>query len=444
MEFAGQRITVMGLGRFGGGVGVTRFLAERGADVLVTDLDAEDKLAESLGAIRDLVDSGRVRLRLGGHNVSDFTTCDLVVANPAVPRPWENRFLRAAGAAGIPVTTEIRLLVDSLPTRDRVVGITGSAGKSTTSAMIAHALERLGERVHLGGNIGGSLLGRTIGTHDWVVLELSSFQLHWLGQGPAWSPRVAVITNITPNHLDWHGDMEHYRACKLTMARRDGPRDVAVLGEGVAYAGGRRVVRVQAADQRGRLSVPGEHNRANARAAVLAVAAALEKENNSDFARRVEESLADFAGLPHRLCLIGERDGVRYFDDSKSTTPESTLLALGAFGAEVARVHLIAGGYDKGMDLTPIAQRAGSLAGLYCIGATGPGLASLAAGAEAVFACGTLEKAVEHARRRAKPGEVVLLSPGCASWDQFVNYEARGKAFAAVVQGARATAGGAR
>ncbi|MBX3377283.1 MAG: UDP-N-acetylmuramoyl-L-alanine--D-glutamate ligase [Phycisphaeraceae bacterium] len=442
MEFAGQRITVMGLGRFGGGVGVTRFLAERGADVLVTDLDPEDKLAESLGAIRDLVDSGRVRLRLGGHNVSDFTTCDLVVANPAVPRPWENRFLRAAGAAGIPVTTEIRLLVDCLPTRDRVVGITGSAGKSTTSAMIAHALGRLGERVHLGGNIGGSLLGRAIGPHDWVVLELSSFQLHWLGQGPAWSPRVAVITNITPNHLDWHGDMEHYRACKVSMARRDGPRDVAVLGEGVVYADGRRVVRVHAADQRGRLSVPGEHNRANARAAVLAVLAALEKEHDSDFARRVEESLADFAGLPHRLCLIGERDGVRYFDDSKSTTPESTLLALGAFGAEVARVHLIAGGYDKGMDLTPIAQRAGSLAGLYCIGTTGPGLASLAAGAEAVFACGTLEEAVEHARRRAKPGDVVLLSPACASWDQFVNYEARGKAFAALVRGARATAGG--
>jgi UDP-N-acetylmuramoylalanine--D-glutamate ligase len=444
MEFAGQRITVMGLGRFGGGVGVTRFLAERGADVLVTDLDPEDKLAESLGAIRDLVDSGRVQLRLGGHNVSDFTTCHLVIANPAVPRPWENRFLRAAGAAGIPVTTEIRLLVDSLPTRDRVVGITGSAGKSTTSAMIAHAMERLGERVHLGGNIGGSLLGRAIGNHDWVVLELSSFQLHWLGQGPPWSPRVAVITNITPNHLDWHGDMEHYRACKLTMARRDGPRDVAVLGEGVEYAGGRRAVRVHAADQRGRLSVPGEHNRANARAAVLAVLAALEKEHDSDFARRVEESLAEFAGLPHRLCLIGERDGVRYFDDSKSTTPESTLLALGAFGAEVARVHLIAGGYDKGMDLTPIAQRAVSLAGLYCIGATGPGLASLAAGAEAVFSCGTLQEAVEHARRRAKPGEVVLLSPGCASWDQFVNYEARGRAFAAIVQGARATAGGAR
>lgn len=441
MEFAGQRITVMGLGRFGGGVGVTRFLAERGADVLVTDLDPEDKLTESLSAIRDLVDSGRVRTRIGSHNVSDFTTCDMVVANPAVPRPWDNRFLRAAGAAGIPVTSEIRLLVDCLPSRDRVIGVTGTVGKSTTSAMTAHALQRLGERVFLGGNIGGSLLGQPIGPRDWVVLELSSFQLHWLGQ--SWSPRVAVVTNIAPNHLDWHGDMEHYRACKMSMARREDPRDVVVLGERVEYNGSRRAVRVNVTDRRLALAVPGEHNQLNGRAAVLAVLAALDREHDDAFVRRVKETLSDFAGLPHRLCFVEERGGVRFFDDSKSTTPESTLLALDTFGAEASRVHLIAGGYDKGMDLTPVAARAGSLAGLYCIGATGPTLASLAAGAEAVFASVTMEAAVEHAKRRARRGDIVLLSPGCASWDQYVNYEERGKRFVALVQGQMAKARGA-
>src|SRR5690606_11231147 len=142
---SGRRVTVMGLGRFGGGLGVARFLAAQGADVLVTDLDAEDKLRDSVAALRPLIDAGSVRLRLGEHNVSDFTTCDLVVANPAVPRPWANRFLRAAAAAGIPITTEIGLAVARLPDRRRVVGVTGAAGKSTTAALIAHILRARGE-----------------------------------------------------------------------------------------------------------------------------------------------------------------------------------------------------------------------------------------------------------------------------------------------------------
>src|SRR6185295_17272156 len=139
-DLAGKRVTVMGLGRFGGGAGVTRWLVSQGARVLVTDLEKTAELKTPLDGLRGLIDKGEVTLRLSEHNVSDFTTCDLVVVNPAVPRPWENRFVRAAQAAKIPVTTEICLLAERLPDRSRVIGVTGSAGKSTTSAMIHHVL----------------------------------------------------------------------------------------------------------------------------------------------------------------------------------------------------------------------------------------------------------------------------------------------------------------
>ncbi len=230
-SFEGLRVTVMGLGRFGGGVGVTRWLVERGASVLVTDMAPAEKLAEPLGDIDDLVRRGVVRTRLGEHNVSDFTDTDLVIANVAVPKPWENRFLRAAQAARVPVTTEIRLTIDRLPSRERTIAITGSAGKSTTSAMIHHALRTLGLPTAFGGNIGGSLLPEIerggITRETRVVLELSSAMLHWLGD---WSPRVAVFTNFSPNHLDWHGTLEHYRASKMRILRAQRPGDAAVLG----------------------------------------------------------------------------------------------------------------------------------------------------------------------------------------------------------------------
>lgn len=463
IDLAGKRVTVMGLGRFGGGIGVTRWLCARGADVLVTDKDGEADLADSVAQIGGLVGTGQVRLRLGEHNVSDFTDTDLVVANAAVPKPWDNRYLRAAEAGGVPITTEISLTVGELVRRGaaRTVGITGSAGKSTTTAMIHHALTAVlgpkGQKVVMGGNIGGSLLGEmeSIGPGTIVVLELSSAQLYWLGRTvePRWSPRVAVVTNLSANHLDWHGDFGHYGASKRSMLEGQRAGDVAVLGAGVwAWREGTRAraVMVEPGSISVRLRLPGEHNRFNAAAALEAcMAVAPEADRGA-----LLGAIADFGGLAHRLQLVDEvpavgGDGaVRFYNDSKSTTPESALKAVeaiaGAEGGALGRIHLIAGGYDKGSDLSPIARLAGELAGLYTIGATGRTLAELAGGAggagDRVHACETLGRAFGVAASRARGGDVVLLSPGCASWDQYVNFEARGDEFVALVK-AQAGAG---
>lgn len=431
MELSG-RATVMGLGRFGGGVGVTRYLASRGMDVLVTDLEPAARLAGSLERIADLVSSGQVTLRLGEHNVSDFTTCDLVVANPAVPHPWDNRFLRAAEAAGVRVTTEIELAVDALR-GTRIVGVTGSAGKSTTTALIDHVLREMGERVHLGGNIGGSLLerGGSVRAGDVVALELSSFQLHWLN---GFAPDVAVVTNLEPNHLDWHQSAAHYRASKERLLAWQRAGQAAALGPGVrdwaTRPGVRRIEIDEDAAVTG-LLLPGAHNELNAAVAVEACRALLGGAFDESAAIAAART---FAGLPHRLRHVGTFEGVRFYDDSKSTTPQATLLALESFPAERAagRLHLIAGGYDKGQDLAPIALASEGLKGLWTIGKTGDALAR-AAGPRGVC-CGTLEDAMDRVREWATAGDVVLLSPGCASWDQFENYEQRGHRFAALAR----------
>ncbi len=454
----GKRVVVMGLGRFGGGVGVTRWLAHPphdAASVLVTDLDPAEKLTESIEAIRPLIERGLVELRLGEHNVSDFTTCDLVIANPAVPTPWENRFLRAAGAAGIPIATEIGLVVERLPRGCVTVGITGTVGKSTTTAMIAHALRAaLGDarRVVMGGNIGGSLLDdvESLDASSIVVLELSSAMLYWIGEQKVrggWSPKVAVCTGFAANHVDWHGSVEHYLASKRILLAHQAPGDTCVLGPGLgAWAGGMRakVVNVERAEFPAALMAPGAHNRQNAAVALAACRAAAPEADPAKFVA----ALAGFEGLAHRLELAARAKlgapptgEIRCYNDSKSTTPEATLTAVAAVleipGVRRANVHLIAGGYDKKIDLGAIAKLiAGDepIGGLYTIGATGPAL-DAASGGRAI-ACGTVEAAVRRAAGRMRAGDVLVLSPGCASWDQFTNFEARGDLFRALVRDA--------
>lgn len=444
-SFEGKRVTVMGLGAFGGGSGVTRWLAGRGADVLVTDMKKPEELRESVEEIRDLTDSGRATLRLGEHNVSDFTDTDLVVANPAVPKPWDNRFLRAAEAAGVPVTTEMQLLAQHLPESSVTIGVTGSNGKSTTSAMIAHVLAACDRKTLFGGNIGGSLLPKLdseMGATRFVVLELSSAMMYWLGRD-RWSPRVAVVTTFGPNHLDWHGSVPHYLASKQEILRHQRTGDVAVLGADAKQwttAAGVTRIEVGGLDLVDGLRIPGVHNQRNAGVALRAALAA-DPTVPRDAAIA---ALRTFGGLPHRLELVGEiaaqGGSARCYNDSKCTTPEACVLAVLAFEEDplvgAGRVHLIAGGYDKKVDLGSVAALAGKLGGLYTVGVTGPAIAARArelGGAERTTECESLEIAVRQARTRMRGGDVLLLSPACASWDQFKNYEERGRRFAELV-----------
>ncbi len=439
-----DRAVVMGLGRFGGGVGVTRWLVEGGAKVVVVDRASGEELGDSLGEIADLVSSGAVELRLGCDEVAECGLGDLLVVNPAVRRPWEHEGILRAEAAGARVTTEIELTVRGVVERiglgGDLIAVSGSSGKSTTVSMIGAGLEAAGREVFVGENLGGSLLGRlgSMGRDAAVVLEVSSAMLWWLERCEVFRPRVGVLTSYGVNHLDWHGDEEHYRGSKERLL--EWTRETVVLGGGVEdwrVSGGASKVVARAGD-RGQLTVIGRHNRLNAGMALAACGAV-----GADVAR-ARVGIDGFGGLEHRLCRLGAVGGVVFFDDSKSTTPEATVLAVASLReAGYGRIHLIAGGYDKGVDLSAISRVGRGVASFVTIGATGERL-----GGEF---CGTLEKAVEvlkrrvrhtvqtpvplggNPARRAGPPEAVLLSPGCASLDQFENYIERGRRFGELV-----------
>lgn len=421
---------VMGLGRFGGGLGAARFLAHHHARVIVTDAADESTLARPIEELRPLLDAGTVTLHLGPQTpelfeAPGFANAATLVVNPAVPAPWDHAFIHAAQSRGIPITTEIGLLFDHLPRGLRLVGVTGTAGKSTTASMIHAGLTHAGVRSHLGGNLGGSLLNNlgSIRPGDTLILELSSAMLWWLSQRPNGPPpfNVAVLTSFAPNHVDWHGTIDHYRSSKQVLS--NAAQETLIDATGLDWSTPARRI-VPKGPVPGELRVIGEHNRQNAACAVAACEAL--------GCLNAWPGIARFPGLPHRLCIVHESpEGIRFINDSKSTTPESAALALSAIDRPPTTIRLIAGGYDKRVDLSPMTRAARDIARVYAIGDTAPAIAKQLQNATR---SGTLEQAMLDISRDGNASDTILLSPGCASWDQFENFEQRGELFTALAR----------
>jgi UDP-N-acetylmuramoylalanine--D-glutamate ligase len=440
-DVAGRRAIVLGLGHFGGGLGAARWLLRHGAELTVTDRAPAHTLEQPAA---ELAAAG-ARVVLGGHEGVDFGRAELLVVNPAVPLNAPP--LVAARAGGALVTSEIGLLIERWP--GPVLGITGSNGKSTTTSLAHAVLTAAGARAALGGNIGGSLLDHLDEARagEIAVLEISSFMLDLLaplGLGPD----VALITNITPNHLDRHGSFEAYKEAKRQILRRArravlngddaNVRDVARGFAGEALWFGRHGEAMvgedgELLDRRGwrllganEIPLPGRMNRMNLAAAFLAAAAVLGDEVRA--ARALPTALARYERPAHRLDVVGAWRGITWVDDSSSTTPESTRGSLEAVGNGCV---LIAGGHDKGLDAEPLLDGARRWARVVLtIGEEAPRLLrALALRGVSAEAVSTVEAAVARAAQLARPGDTVLLSPGYSSHDQFTNYEHRAARF---------------
>jgi UDP-N-acetylmuramoylalanine--D-glutamate ligase len=335
---------------------------------------------------------------------------DVVVKNPGVP--GDAPLVVAARERGIPVWAEVELGYRLLPSA-RFVGVTGTNGKTTTTALLGEIFRAAGRDVAVAGNIGIPLT--SIEPADWVVCELSSFQLEDVHE---LSCDVAVLLNLEPDHLDRYASFEAYRDAKLRIFERARAR---IVPRGSGLEG----TEFSADDPLpAEPLIRGVHNRENAAAATAAARAA----GIGDAA--IAQALRSFPGVPHRLELVAERDGVRYVNDSKATNVAAALRALAAYAEEP--VHLILGGSYKGEDFAPLGAAVGpNVRSTHLIGEEARRLAEVVEG----DVDGTLERAVEHARTLARPGDVILLSPACASYDQFENFEQRGEAFGRLARG---------
>jgi UDP-N-acetylmuramoylalanine--D-glutamate ligase len=419
----------MGLGHFGGGVGVTRFLVKQGANVTITDMSDPETLADSLTQLQDLP----VTTHLGEHREEDFLNTDLLVVNPAIPKssPW----LQLARQHNIAQTTEINLFFQRCPAP--IIGVTGSNGKSTTVSMIAHILKTAqpDKQTWLGGNIGKKNLLQQIDqiqANDAIVLELSSFQLHDLSMIQR-SPHIAVVTNISPNHLDWHGNMDNYIQSKQNILRYQKPNDHAIINRNLQAWPTSATPHYFSNNKTGdiELNIPGHHNQDNA-AAALIVTQIL----NID-ATQARSALQTFNGLEHRLEQVRTINGVAWINDSISTTPESTIAAINAFDEKKV---LILGGTDKQTPFDQlvemIAQPESNVETVILLGQTRDKLAQQITQTHKnhpdIKIVDTLDQAVTYAHTL---NTTTLLSPACASYDMFKNFQERGNRFKALVNG---------
>jgi UDP-N-acetylmuramoylalanine--D-glutamate ligase len=446
MDLANKRVLVVGLGK--SGVASALFLKKHGARVTVSDAKPEDELRSEIPL---LLDHG-ITVETGGHGDRTFRGQDLIVVSPGVP--VDAPHLVQARALGEPVIGEIELAAQFLP--GPIVAITGSNGKTTTTTLVGEILGAGGLPTVVGGNIGTpaiSLVERAT-ANTWAVLEVSSFQLETV---QTFRPRIAVILNITPDHLDRHRTFEAYAGAKARIFENQQSDDFAVLNEddpacvnlakrvnaqlfwfsrqkevqrGAWLSGGRILFRDAARQQEimlvADIPLKGAHNVENALAGVcvgMLVGSSPE---------RIREAIRNFKAVEHRLEFVARIRNVDYYNDSKATNVDATIKALESFPANI---HLILGGKDKGSDysvLNDLLRR--RVKRVYTIGAAAAKIESQIKEAADIFHAETLEKAIRRAAQDAKPNDIVLLAPACASFDQFDSYEHRGKVFKDVVK----------
>jgi UDP-N-acetylmuramoylalanine--D-glutamate ligase len=402
------RALVVGLAR--SGVAAAAALAGRGVEVVAADRAPH-------------VDAGRlgglgVELRLGTEEEALLEGVELVVKSPGVPA--ESPLVSGARSRGIPVWSEVELGYRLLPVGARLIGVTGTNGKTTTTELLGAILRAAGREVEVAGNVGRPLTDAalTAAEGSWIVCELSSFQLedvHTL------SCDVAVLLNLEPDHLDRHGTFEAYRDAKLRIFERARAK---VVPRGFGIDG----IEFSADDALpAEPLIPGRHNRENAAAATAAVRAAGVPDD------AVAEALRSFPGVPHRLELVRELHGVRWVNDSKATNTAAASRGVAAYDAPL---RLILGGSLKGEDFGPfVRDLPANVRSIYLVGAASDELAAaLDAAGRAYVRAGDIATAVSQAAADAEPGDVVLLSPACASYDQFANFEERGDTFRRLVE----------
>jgi len=445
MNLQGKRVLVVGLAK--SGVAAALFLSERGARVTISDAKTEPELARE---IPSLLDRG-IAVETGGHGELTFQDQDLIVISPGVP--VDAPLLQQARTRGIKVIGEVELASQFL--QGPIIAITGSNGKTTTTTLCGELLAESRIRVQVGGNIGTPVTAMIANSRaeQWNVLEVSSFQLETV---ESFRPSIAAVLNVTPDHLDRHGSFEIYAAAKARIFEFQAADDFAVLNaddktcvsmaaglrskvfwfsrqktiqQGTSVLGDQIVFRVDGKQTNvmpvSEIPLKGAHNLENVLAGVcIALLAGCSVES-------VRAAVRCFRAVEHRLEHVASVAGVEYYNDSKATNVDATIKALESFPAGI---HLILGGKDKGSDYTvlkPLLQERAKR--VYLIGAAAAKIESQVAGSVPISNAGTLDTAVRMAAEMAAPGDVVLLAPACASFDQFDNYEHRGRVFKQIV-----------
>ncbi|HTV08795.1 MAG TPA: UDP-N-acetylmuramoyl-L-alanine--D-glutamate ligase [Candidatus Aquilonibacter sp.] len=446
MELKNKRVLVVGLGK--SGIAAARFLKAHGAQVTVSDIRPAGLIAE----LPALLDAG-IMVETGSHGLLTFRRQDLIVVSPGVPSNTPE--LTTVRALGIPIIGELELGAQFLS--GQVVAITGSNGKTTTTTLIGEILKAGGKPTLVGGNIGRPVVDMVAEAtpESWSVLEVSSFQLETI---QTFHPKVALVLNITPDHLDRHGSFEAYAAAKTRITENQSTDDCLILnaedeptklvaakskaqvywfspkrqvkqgafvhGESILFRaneGGEAEPILPVAE----IPLAGAHNVENVLAAVCATRLAGVE------AHVIREAVAAFHAVEHRLEFVRELDGVRWFNDSKATNVDATAKAIEAFPRGI---WLILGGKDKDSDystLSPLLRA--RVKAVITIGSAAEKIESQLAGVVKIERAGTMERAVAWARKEAGSGDVVLLAPACSSFDQFENYEHRGRLFKQLV-----------